>query len=86
MTRSDPDPVPGDFDDELESLDPHDVQIVEPSHEGRLIMQVTLEGEDVDELQRIADARGEKPEEVVSALIRAASTDGGSQGSGTPAA
>lgn len=76
MMRSDPDPLPGDFDEELKHIDPRDVQVVEASRERRLVMQVTLEGDDLDALQRIAKARGETPDEVVRSLIRAASDFG----------
>jgi hypothetical protein len=67
------DPLPGDFDDELGSLDSADVQVVPPSREHNLVVQFTLEGDDAATLQRIADDQGERPGEVVRSLIRAAS-------------
>jgi len=70
---SQPDPVPGDFDEELGSVDPADVQVVQPSRERHLIVQFTLEGDDAVALQRIADDQGERPGGVVRSLIRAAS-------------
>jgi len=73
MMPSHPDPLPGDFDEELDSLDPADVQVVRPSREHHLIVQFTLEGDDAMALQRIADDQGERPGEVVRSLIRAAS-------------
>ncbi len=73
MMRPDPDPLPGDFDEELKYIDARDVQVVEPAGDRRHAMQVTVEGDDLDALQRIADARGELPDEVVRSLIRAAS-------------
>ncbi len=73
MMPSHPDPLPGDFDEELGSLDPADVQVVESSHGRHLSVQFTLEGDDAAALQRIADDQGEKPGEVVRSLIRAAS-------------
>jgi hypothetical protein len=74
MIPSHPDPLPGDFDDELSNLEPADVQVVQPSRERHLTVQSTLEGEDALALQRIADDQGVKPGEVVRSLIRAAST------------
>lgn len=74
MTPSHPDPLPGDFDEELGNLDSSDVQAVQPSREHHLIVQFTLEGDDAAALQRIADDQGERPGEVVRSLIRAAST------------
>ena len=73
MAHSDADPLPGDFDEELSDLDPADVQVVGASHDRRLVVQVTLEGDDAAALQRIAETQGEGPGEVVRSLIRAAS-------------
>jgi hypothetical protein len=73
MMSSHPDPLPGDFDEELGGVDPADVQVVQPSREHHLIVQFTLEGDDAVALQRIADDQGERPGEVVRSLIRAAS-------------
>jgi len=73
MTRTYPEPLPGDFDEELGELDAADVQVVESSREHHLIVQFTLDGDDAAALQRIADDQGERPGEVVRSLIRAAS-------------
>jgi hypothetical protein len=73
MSRPDIDPLPGDFDEELRDLDPVDVQVVEASHDRRLVVQFTLEGDDAAALQKMAQTQGEKPGEVVRSLIRAAS-------------
>jgi hypothetical protein len=73
MMSSHPDPSPGDFDEELGSLDAADVQVVQPSRKHNLVVQFTLEGDDAAALQRIADDQGERPGEVVRSLIRAAS-------------
>jgi hypothetical protein len=73
MMHSDTDPSPGDFDKELRDLDPADVQVVGASHDRRLVVQITLEGDDAAALQRIAESKGEEPGEVVRSLIRAAS-------------
>ncbi|MCW3020283.1 MAG: hypothetical protein JWN10_2591 [Solirubrobacterales bacterium] len=73
MTPTDIDPLPGDFDQELEDLDPVDAQVVEASHDRHLVVQFTLDGDDAAALQEIARNQGEKPGEVVRSLIRAAS-------------
>jgi hypothetical protein len=59
MIPSYPDPLPGDFDQELGNLDPFDVRVVEPAREPPLVVQFTLEGDDAVALQRIADDHGE---------------------------
>ncbi|HST54266.1 MAG TPA: hypothetical protein VLJ42_00020 [Solirubrobacteraceae bacterium] len=71
--RADPDPLPGDFDEELKSVDAVDVHVAEASGERHLVVQFTLEGEDAAALERIAQIQGERPGEVVRSLIRAAS-------------
>jgi hypothetical protein len=67
------DPLPGDFDEELDNLDPADVQVVQPSRQRHLSVQFTLEGDDAAALQKMARSQGERPGEVVRSLIRAAS-------------
>jgi len=73
MMSSHPDPLPGDFDEELGQLDSADIQMARPSRKRHLTVQFTLEGDDAVALQRIADDQGERPGEVVRSLIRAAS-------------
>jgi hypothetical protein len=73
MTPPDIDPLPGDFDQELEDLDPVDVQVAEASRDRHLVVQFTLDGDDAAALQEIARNQGEKPGEIVRSLIRAAS-------------
>lgn len=72
MMRPDPDPLPGDFDEELGHVDPADVQVVEGSHGSGLLVQFTLDGDDAAALEEIAHSQGERPGEVVRSLIRAA--------------
>ena len=67
---TDPDPQPGDFDAEVAAIDPRDVQVVEPGSGTRVTILVSVEGEDAKRLERIASARGQRPGEVVSALLR----------------
>jgi hypothetical protein len=73
MTGSDADPLPKDFDEELEDLDAADVQVAEASPDRNLVVQFTLDGDDAAALQKIARIQGEHPGEVVRSLIRAAS-------------
>lgn len=73
MSHPDTDPLPGDFDEELRNLDPTDVQVVQASHDRRLVVQFTLDGDDAAALQKMARSQGERPGEVVRSLIRAAS-------------
>lgn len=68
-----PDPIPGDFDQELAGIDPGVVQRVAASDERSLVVQFTVRGDAAIALERIADERGEEPGEVVASLIRAAS-------------
>ena len=61
---------PGDFDAELAKLDRRDVE----SHPGDptavLRIMVSVEGEDAKRLERLADASGKKPGELVADLLR----------------
>ncbi len=67
---TDPDPQRGDFDAELTAADPRDAQVVEAGSGGKVTIVVSLEGEDAKRLQRIAAERGQRPGEVVAALLR----------------
>lgn len=67
----DPDPPPGDFDADLEAIDPRYVEVHEDP-DAKLTMVVGVEDEDAMRLQRLASARGQRPREVVSSLLRSA--------------
>ena len=69
---TDPDPQPGDFDGELEALDPRQVQVVEAGSGGRVTIVVSVEGEDAKRLELIAAERGQGVDEVVADLVRRA--------------
>ena len=69
---TDPDPQPGDFDAELAAIDPRDIQVVEPDSGAKVTIVVSVEGEDAERLQQLAAARGQRPGEVVSSLLRGA--------------
>lgn len=64
------DPQPGDFDAVLESIDS---ELVE-SHDGNpnavVRVLVSVEGDDARRLERIAQARGKTPHELVADLLR----------------
>lgn len=67
---TDPNPQPGDFDADLASLDPRYVKYREGDPDARLMITVSVEGEDVKRLERIAEARGTTPGDVVAELLR----------------
>jgi hypothetical protein len=62
----------GDFDAELERLDPNFIQRLDPSPDRKLTVQLTVSPEDADLLVRIAEERGQDPQEVLASLIREA--------------
>jgi hypothetical protein len=66
----DPDPQPGDFDDELDAIDPRDLQLVEAGSGGKVTIVVSVEGEDAQRLERIATERGQGIDQVVADLVR----------------
>jgi hypothetical protein len=69
---TDPDPQSGDFDDELDAIDPRDVQVVEAGSGGKVRIVVSVEGEDAKRLEQIAAERGQGVGQVVADLVRKA--------------
>jgi len=67
---TDPDPQPGDFDAELEGIDPRYIESHAGDPDAKLRMLISVEGEDALRLERIAQARGKKPGDVVAELLR----------------
>jgi hypothetical protein len=67
---TDADPQPGDFDDELEQLDPRYFNRHDGDPGARLIVLVGVEGEDAQRLERLSDARGKTAADVVAELLR----------------
>lgn len=67
---TDPDPQPGDFDDELAAIDTRDVQVVEVGSGAQVTIVVSVEGEDAKRLERIAAEQGKGADEVVADLVR----------------
>jgi hypothetical protein len=73
MTKNpwtDPDPQPGDLDAELERLDPSAFEYHEGGEPVTPRLVVSLSGEDALRLADLAQARGQKPSEVVAELLR----------------
>lgn len=69
---TDPDPQPGDFDAELAMLDPSAFEYHEGDRSATMKLMVVVEGEDASRLARIAEARGQKPSDVIAELLREA--------------
>jgi hypothetical protein len=69
---TDLEPQPGDFDEDLATVDPRYVERHRGRPDGKLRILLSVEGEDADRLQRIAAARGQRPTDLVAELLRAA--------------
>lgn len=69
---TDPDPQPGDFDADLAAADPGSIEAHEGHAEGKLRILISVEGDDADRLERMAEARGKKPGDLVADLLREA--------------
>jgi hypothetical protein len=67
---TDHDPQPGDFDADLALIDPAYVESHAGHQDAKLRILISVEGEDVRRLERIAEARGKKPGDVVAELLR----------------
>jgi hypothetical protein len=65
-----PDPQPGDFDADLSELDPHDIERHVGNPDAKVRILLSVEGEDAERLERLAEARGQKPGDVVAELLR----------------
>lgn len=64
------DPRPGHFDEMLASIVAGHVEVHEGDPDARLRILVSVEGEDAQRLQRIAQGRGTTPHELVADLLR----------------
>jgi hypothetical protein len=64
------DPQPGDFDAVLATIESKYVERHEGDPTATLRILVSVEGEDARRLERIADARGKTPHDVVADLLR----------------
>ena len=65
-----PDPQPGDFDAELAKADSASVDHHVGDTDAKLRILFSVEGEDAERLERLAEARGQRPSDVVAALLR----------------
>jgi hypothetical protein len=68
--RTDPDPQPGDFDAGVALIDAGLLEHHDGDPDATVRIVVSVEGEDARRLARIAEARGKKPGDVVSELLR----------------
>ncbi len=64
------DPQPGDFDSALEAIDPSCVDHHDRDPAATLRMLVSVEGDDVARLERIAARCGLTPRSVIADLLR----------------
>jgi hypothetical protein len=67
---TDPDPQPGDLDAELALLEESAFEYHDGGRSATLRIVVSFEGEDASRLARIAEARGQKPSDLVAELLR----------------
>jgi hypothetical protein len=63
-------PEPGEFDRDLTALDPRYIEASDGNPTAALQIIVSVQGRDAERLERLADASGKKPSEVVSDLLR----------------
>jgi hypothetical protein len=64
------DPQPGDFDALLATIESEYIERHEGDPSASLRILVSVEGEDARRLERIAEARGQTPHDVVAELLR----------------
>jgi hypothetical protein len=64
------DPQPGEFDAVLAHIDRQYVERHEGAQDARVRILVSVEGDDVERLERIAQDRGKTPHDVVAELLR----------------
>lgn len=64
------DPQPGDFDAVLATIDSAYVERHDGGSQAKLRILVSVEGDDARLLERIAEARGKSPHDVVAELLR----------------
>ena len=65
-----PDPQPGDFDADLRDVDARHVERHAGDPDAKLRILLSVEGEDAQRLERLAEARGQKLGAVVAELLR----------------
>ena len=66
------DPQPGEFDGDLTELDPRYVEHRDGDPDSKLMILVSVEGEDAERLQRLSERQGKTSAGVVADLLRGA--------------
>jgi hypothetical protein len=69
---TDADPQPGDFDADLAEIDPRYVEVHKGNPDAKLTIVIGIEDEDAERLQQLATARGQRPRDVITSLLRSA--------------
>jgi predicted RNase H-like HicB family nuclease len=69
---TDPDPQPGDFDAELEAIDPRDVEFHEGNPDTKVIVLPGMNADDLNRLAELAVERGKNISEILVELVREA--------------
>lgn len=69
---TDPDPEPGDFDADLDAIDPRYVDVQPGNPHAKLTIVVGVEDDDAERLQQLAARRHQRPAEVIADLLRSA--------------
>jgi hypothetical protein len=67
---TDPDPQPGDFDACLADVDPKYVETHKGVPDSKLTMLIGIDYQDAKRLEELAAARGQRPRDVISSLLR----------------
>ena len=73
MTKNpwtDPDPQPGDFDAEIDAMDPRDIEVHEGNPDAKVMVLPGMSDEDARRLVELAVARGRSVREVLAELVR----------------
>ncbi len=67
---TDPDPQPGDFDAEIDAMDPRDIQVVEAGNGAKVTALPGMSNKDAKRLVELAVERGKSVREVLAELVR----------------
>ena len=67
---TDPDPQPGDFDAEVEAMDPRDIQHHPGNPDAEVIVLPGLGVEDTKRLVELSVERGKSVREILAELVR----------------
>jgi hypothetical protein len=67
---TDPDPQPGDFDAEIDAMDPRDIQFQQGNPDAEVIVLPGMDADDARRLAELAVERGKSVREVLAELVR----------------